>query len=289
MSVKDQLKVTAQYLFPQHAVSILAGKLADLKTTWFKNWFITKFAKAYQIDMSIAVEPELENYACFNDFFTRAIRPETRPIDSDSNSFCSPVDGAMSQFGAVKQGRIIQAKKHDYSALEFLGGDKERAQPFVDGEFCTIYLAPKDYHRIHMPCDGQLTAMTHVPGKLFSVNPLTANNVPALFARNERVISYFDTPFGKFAMVAVGATIVGSVETVWAGTVTPPSRDQVKTWEYHDQAITLKKGEEMGRFKLGSTVVLLMEKRHWQWAENIALAESVILGQKLITQVDCQK
>lgn len=285
MSFIDQLKVTSQYLFPQHAVSIAAGKLAESRVTWFKNWFIQKFAKAYQIDMSIAVEPELTNYDCFNDFFTRAIRMETRPIEQDPNSFCSPVDGAMSQFGKIENGRIIQAKKHHFSTLEILGGDAERAKYFENGEFCTIYLAPKDYHRIHMPCEGKLTAMSHIPGKLFSVNPLTANNVPNLFARNERVVAYFDTKFGKLALVSVGATIVGSVETVWAGTVTPPTRDQVKHWDYHgDDQITLAKGEEMGRFKLGSTVVLLMENHNWQWPESIKLSGDVILGQKLVTK-----
>jgi len=285
MSFSDQFKILSQYLMPQHGLSIAAGKLADVKTEWVKNLFIQKFAKAYNIDMSNAIEPELTKYACFNDFFTRAIDLETRPIDDDDNSFCSPVDGAMSQFGRINNGKIIQAKNHDYSTLEILGGDTDRAEAFKQGEFCTIYLAPKDYHRIHMPCDGKLTAMSHIPGKLFSVNPLTANNVPNLFARNERVVSYFDTEFGKFAMVSVGATIVGSIETVWAGNVTPPSCKEVRTWEYeNEQQIELKKGEEMGRFKLGSTVVLLMEKANWQWHDSIKLEADLQLGQKLVTK-----
>ncbi len=284
MSFSEQLKILSQYLIPQHGLSLAAGKLADIETTWFKDLFIQKFAKAYNIDMSIAVEPDLKQYDCFNDFFTRAIRPETRPIDETPDSLCSPVDGAMSQFGPIKQGKIIQAKNHHYSALEILGGDSERASPFKNGEFCTIYLAPKDYHRIHMPCAGRLTAMSHIPGKLFSVNPLTANNVPGLFARNERVVSYFDTEFGKFALVAVGATIVGSIETVWAGTVTPPSSKQVRTWEYEEQAIDFAKGDEMGRFKLGSTVVLLMEKSSWQWADTLANEKSMTLGELLISR-----
>jgi len=285
MSFVDQLKVISQYLIPQHGISIAAGKLAESRTPWIKNTFISKFAKAYNIDMSIAVEPELARYACFNDFFTRAIRPETRPIDADDNSFCSPVDGAMSQFGAIEQGRIIQAKNHHYSALEILGGDEERAKKYENGQFCTIYLAPKDYHRIHMPCKGKLTAMSHIPGKLFSVNPLTANNVPNLFARNERVVAYFDTDFGELALVSVGATIVGSVETVWAGTVTPPTQKSVRTWEYTgEESITLAKGEEMGRFKLGSTVVLLMENANWQWAEGIKNGGDLMLGEKLVTR-----
>lgn len=284
MSFSEQVKVLPQYLFPQHAVSIAAGKLAESRTVWFKNWFIRKFAKAYNIDMSIAVEPELTNYACFNDFFTRAIRPETRPIDDDDNSFCSPVDGAMSQFGPIENGKIIQAKNHHYSALEILGGNQEYADIFANGEFCTIYLAPKDYHRIHMPCNGRLTSMSHIPGKLFSVNPLTANNVPNLFARNERVVSYFDTEFGKMALVAVGATIVGSIETVWAGTVTPPTVKSVTSWDYSDNRRDFAKGEEMGRFKLGSTVVLLMEKANWQW-KTMQPGDDLLLGEKLVTRL----
>jgi phosphatidylserine decarboxylase len=286
MSFIDQLKITSQYLMPQHGLSIAAGKLANVKTKWIKNTFIQKFAKAYNVDMSNAVEPDLTQYECFNDFFTRAIHPQSRPIDNCINSFCSPVDGAMSQFGKIEDGKIIQAKDHDYSALDILGGDVERAAAFKNGEFCTIYLAPKDYHRIHMPCDGNLTAMSHVPGQLFSVNPLTANNVPNLFARNERVVSYFDTEFGKLALVSVGATIVGSIETVWAGNVTPPSRKEVRTWEYEDKQHCFSKGDEMGRFKLGSTVVLLMEKANWQWDESVKLAGDLILGQKLVTKND---
>ncbi len=284
MSFIEQLKIIFQYLIPQHAISILAGKLAEIKTPWFKNWFITKFAKAYKIDMTIAQEPELTNYATFNDFFTRAITPESRPIDNDINSFCSPVDGAMSQFGKIEKGRIIQAKNHHFNVLEILGGDTERAKAFENGEFCTIYLAPKDYHRIHMPCDGELTAMSHIPGKLFSVNPLTANNVPHLFARNERVVSYFDTQFGKLALISVGATIVGSIETVWAGTVTPPTRKTISHTDYSNQTIQLAKGEEMGRFKLGSTVILLIENANWSWADGVANEADLLLGQRLVTK-----
>lgn len=286
MSFSDQLKILSQYLIPQHGISIAAGKLANVETTWFKNLFIKKFAKAYNIDMSNAVNPDLESYACFNDFFTRAIIPESRPIDDDSSSFCSPVDGAMSQFGPITDGRLIQAKNHHYSTLEILGGDAERAAQFENGEFCTIYLAPKDYHRIHMPCDGKLTAMSHIPGKLFSVNPLTAENVPNLFARNERVVSYFDTPFGPLALISVGATIVGSIETVWAGNITPPSRTEVRTWEYQHNPVSLKKGEEMGRFKLGSTVILLMPKANWQWHQSIGLQSTLKLGQRLVSNLN---
>ncbi|PHS19551.1 MAG: phosphatidylserine decarboxylase [Kangiella sp.] len=285
MSLSDKFKILTQYLLPKHFVSVLAGHLAQVRTPWFKNLFITKFAKAYNIDMSIAVEPELTKYACFNDFFTRAIKAETRPIDESENAFCSPVDGAMSQFGKIEDGRIVQAKNHHYSALELLGGDKELADNFIDGEFCTIYLAPKDYHRIHMPCDGELISMSHVPGQLFSVNPLTAQNVPRLFARNERVVNIFETKFGKMALVLVGATIVGSIETTWAGNITPPSRKDVRTWKYDPREVSIKKGEEMGRFKLGSTVVLLMENKNWQWDDAVALETDLLLGQKLVSDI----
>lgn len=285
MSIFQPFKIISQYLVPQHSLSVLAGKLANSKLPWLKNFWIKQFAKAYQVDMSNAVEPELTNYACFNDFFTRAIKPESRPIDSDQASFCSPVDGAISQFGSITNGQIIQAKAHSYSALSLLAGDSQQANDFIDGEFCTIYLAPKDYHRIHMPCDGQLTSMVHVPGKLFSVNPLTADNVPNLFARNERVISYFDTDFGKLAMISVGAMIVGSIETVWAGNITPPTASDITRWDYTDNPTSLKKGDEMGRFKLGSTVILLMQKSHWQWHETIQNEADIKLGEKLITKV----
>jgi len=284
MSFLDNLKIFFQYVLPKHAVSVLAGKLADVKTPWFKNQFIKWFAKAYSIDMSNAIEPELTNYACFNDFFTRAIDLDSRPIDGDNKSFCSPVDGAVSQFGKIESDRIIQAKGHGFSVLELLGGDVEQARFFEQGEFSTIYLAPKDYHRIHMPCDGELISMTHVPGQLFSVNPLTVRNVPKLFARNERVVCHFETAFGKMAMVLVGATIVGSIETVWAGNITPPSRKSIESWDYSDQDISLKKGEEMGRFKLGSTVILLMENKNWQWDDSVQLEADVVLGQRLVTK-----
>jgi phosphatidylserine decarboxylase len=285
MSITEKLKITLQYILPKHFVSVMAGHLAKVKTPWFKDIFITKFAKAYNIDMSIAVEPELTKYACFNDFFTRAIKVETRPIDVTENAFCSPVDGAMSQFGKIENGRIVQAKNHHYSTIELLGGDKNLANDFDNGEFCTIYLAPKDYHRIHMPCDGELISMSHVPGQLFSVNPLTAQNVPRLFARNERVVNVFETKFGKMALVLVGATIVGSIETTWAGNITPPSRKKVRTWKYNPREVSIKKGEEMGRFKLGSTVVLLMENKNWQWDEAVKIEADLILGQKLVSNL----
>jgi len=257
VSFTDKLKIFLQYCLPKHALSRLTGRFAAAQcggvTTRVINWFIAQ----YKIDMSEAERENAHEYATFNDFFTRALKPGLRPISE--TDLVLPVDGCVSQLGLMQAGRIIQAKGHDYSAFTLLGGDKERAKPFANGQFATIYLAPKDYHRIHMPMDATLREMVYVPGDLFSVNPLTAQNVPGLFARNERVAAIFDTASGPMAMVLVGATIVASIETTWHGTVTPPS-NQLDSWDYPadgDQAITFKKGDEMGRFKLGSTVVML--------------------------------
>jgi phosphatidylserine decarboxylase len=217
------------------------------------------FIKQYKIDMSEAKYPDPAHYKTFNEFFTRPLKEGIRPLAEESDIIAHPVDGAISQLGDVVDGQIIQAKGHDYSLQALLGGKEEDTAPFLGGKFATIYLAPKDYHRIHMPVDGTLSKMIYVPGDLFSVNPLTAQNVPNLFARNERVVAIFETEIGPLAMVLVGATIVASIETIWAGTVTPPAGKDVFSWNYPttgDNAITLKKGEEMGRFKLGSTVIL---------------------------------
>jgi phosphatidylserine decarboxylase len=283
MQYKDRLKLFIQYLLPKHFISICAGKLAEITTPWIKNYLIERFIAVYNVDMSLAIESKTTHYHHFNDFFTRAIRLENRPIDSTPKALCSPVDGAVSQFGNIQQGRIIQAKQHDYSVSELLT-EPETARLFESGEFCTIYLAPKDYHRIHIPVDGELLSMIHVPGTLFSVNPLTAQHVPRLFARNERVVTLFNTALGKMAMVFVGATIVGSIETQWAGVVTPPSKKQITRTSYRSKNITYKKGDEIARFKLGSTVILLIEKNHWLWDEKIKLKKPLILGENLLVQ-----
>ncbi|MDO6763538.1 archaetidylserine decarboxylase [Agarivorans sp. 1_MG-2023] len=274
----DKIKVAAQYCFPQHGLSRLVGKLAQAEAGKLTHWVIKKFINRYQVDMNDAVNSEPSAYPSFNAFFTRPLNPGTRPlVDGDSN-LAHPVDGAVSQLGPIQHGRIIQAKGHDYSARELLGGDKELAEAFNDGDFATIYLAPKDYHRIHMPCKGKLRKMVYVPGQLFSVNPLTAANVPNLFARNERVVAIFDTEFGPMAMVLVGATIVASIETIWSGTVTPPGSKQVFTWDYSDQDISLDKGAEMGRFKLGSTVVMLFAKDAIEFEQSLAPTVSTVMG-----------
>ncbi|WP_419149355.1 archaetidylserine decarboxylase [Pseudoalteromonas 'SMAR'] len=255
----DKLKIAMQYALPKHAVSRLVGKLAAAEAGALTTKLIKLFIKQYNIDMSEALHEDPAHYKSFNEFFTRPLKPGIRPLAEQQDIIAHPVDGAISQLGEVVDGQIIQAKGHDYSLQTLLGGQEEDVTPYLGGKFATIYLAPKDYHRIHMPIDGTLRKMIYVPGDLFSVNPLTAQNVPNLFARNERVVAIFDTEIGPLAMVLVGATIVASIETVWAGTVTPPAGKSVFTWTYPssgDNAISLKKGEEMGRFKLGSTVIL---------------------------------
>lgn len=257
MSVIDRFKIFGQYVLPKHAISRIMGRFAASESGALTTEFIKWFIKQYKIDMSEAKLEHPEDYKTFNAFFTRELKEGLRPI-SDTDVVL-PVDGCVSQQAPMTAGRIIQAKGHDYSAFTLLGGDKNRATPFANGHFSTIYLAPKDYHRIHMPMDATLREMVYIPGDLFSVNPLTAENVPGLFARNERVAAIFDTEQGPMAMVLVGATIVASIETTWHGTVTPPC-GQLDSWEYPaegDNAITFKKGDEMGRFKLGSTVVML--------------------------------
>ena len=256
--VSDRLAVLPQYLLPKQALTVLAGRFASARAGALTTAAIRRFVARYRVDMSEAADPDIASYATFNDFFTRALRPGARPIAS-SDVVC-PVDGAVSQLGAIEHDRIFQAKGHRYSTAALLGGDPALASAFQDGSFATIYLSPRDYHRIHMPCDGRLLQMVHIPGALFSVNPTTARGVPGLFARNERVVCQFETPLGPMALVLVGATIVGSMATVWHGQVNPPRTGRLLRWDYADQHIVLRKGQEMGRFMLGSTVVLLFQR-----------------------------
>ncbi|MAD74288.1 MAG: phosphatidylserine decarboxylase [Rheinheimera sp.] len=255
----DKVKITLQYLMPKHLISRLAGKIAAAKLGWFSHFLIKRFIKAYNIDMSEAQLERPQDYASFNEFFTRPLKDGIRPLASEPNIVAHPVDGAISQLGPIVDGKLVQAKHHNYSLQNLLGGLEQTAAPFAGGTFATIYLAPKDYHRIHMPVSGTLREMIYIPGELFSVNPLTAECVKDLFALNERVVTIFDTEFGPMALVLVGATIVASIETVWAGTVTPPAGKNIFRWSYPakgNTAVKLEKGAEMGRFKLGSTVVL---------------------------------
>lgn len=257
MSV-EHLKIALQYAMPKHFISRVTGKLAAAKMGWFTHKAIAAFIKSYGINMSEAKYQQPHDFETFNDFFTRELAEGARPINDNPQALCYPVDGAISQQGDIKDDQLIQAKGFYYSLTSLLGGKEETAAPFQGGKFSCIYLAPKDYHRIHMPIDATLREMIYVPGELFSVNPLTAQNVPNLFSRNERVVCIFDTEHGPMSMVLVGATIVASIETIWGGTITPPAGKDIHSWQYPavgDDAIHLKKGDEMGRFKLGSTVV----------------------------------
>ncbi|BFO55667.1 archaetidylserine decarboxylase [Acidovorax sacchari] len=279
-SVPDRLAVLPQYLLPKRALTSLAGRFASARAGTRTTAAIRRFVARYKVDMSEAENPDIASYATFNDFFTRALRPGARPI-ADAPAVC-PVDGAVSQFGRIDRDQIFQAKGHRYSTTALLGGDAQEAARFADGSFATIYLSPRDYHRIHMPCDGRLRRMIYVPGSLFSVNPLTARGVPGLFARNERVVCLFDTPLGSMALVLVGATIVGSMATVWHGTVNPPRTAGLRQWTYEDgPEVLLRKGEEMGRFMLGSTVVLLFEPGALRFADTWEPARAVRLGEPM--------
>ncbi|MEZ8859755.1 archaetidylserine decarboxylase [Vibrio sp. 10N.247.311.51] len=277
----DKIKVGLQYWIPQHGLTRLVGKLASAKagglTTAIINWFI----KQYKVNMDEALHSDPKHFKTFNEFFVRELKEGMRPIAEGESVIVHPADARVSQFGPITDGQLIQAKGHNYSARELLGGDAALADEFKDGEFATLYLSPSDYHRVHMPCDGTLRQMIYVPGDLFSVNPLTAENVPNLFARNERVVCIFDTEFGPMAQVLVGATIVGSIEQVWAGTITPPRGNSVYKWDYPaqgDKAIILKKGEEMGRFKLGSTVINLFAKDTIKFDDTMQNGEKTVLG-----------
>ncbi len=281
--MKQRLFILSQYLLPHHLLSRLIGYAADCRAAWFKNRLIGWFAKQYQVDMSEAQIEDLNAFEHFNAFFTRALKPGARPLEQSPGAVLCPADGAISQLGKIEHGRIFQAKGHSFSLVELLGGDSERATPFMGGTFATVYLSPKDYHRVHMPLAGTLTEMVYVPGRLFSVNQSTAENVPELFARNERVVCLFDTERGPMAVVLVGAMIVASIETVWAGLVTPPKRS-LKTFRYDEAArapIVLDKGAELGRFKLGSTAIVLFGADQVQWAQELVAGSPVQMGQLL--------
>ena len=277
--IVSRLAVLPHYLLPKGALTNFAGRVAGAKgggkTTWLIRWFVGK----YNVNMAEALDPEIANYASFNEFFTRALRPDARPL-ADADFIC-PIDGRISQFGDIKEDQIFQAKGHNFTTTALVGGDAELAARFQNGSFANLYLSPRDYHRIHMPCDGKLTRMIYVPGELFSVSPAAARGIPGLFARNERVVCVFDTAHGPFVMTLVGATIVGSMATVWHGVVNPPRMPHVCEWQYDDQNIVLKKGEELGRFLLGSTVVMLFPKDVLSFNPAWQPAGAVQLGQAM--------
>ena len=280
--MSDRLAVLPQYLLPKQALTALAGRIAGAQAGRLTTQLIKWFVQRYQVNMSEAADSNVASYVSFNDFFTRALKDGARPLAS-AELIC-PVDGAISQFGTIRGQQIFQAKGHDYSSTALLGGDAALAERFDDGSFATLYLSPKDYHRIHMPCSGRLQRMIYVPGELFSVNPTTARAVPGLFARNERVVCIFESTSGPFALVLVGATIVGSMATVWHGVVNAERGGEMREWHYADQAVDLQQGAEMGRFLLGSTVVMLFPKGplHFNpaWAPGRAIRMGEVMGHR---------
>lgn len=273
----DRLSVLPQYLLPKQALTSFAGWVAGKERGAVTTWIIRRFVDKYGVNMDEALDPDIASYASFNEFFTRPLKPGARPI-AEAQLVC-PVDGAISQFGPIEGDQIFQAKGHNYTATALVGGDAQLAATFAHGSFATLYLSPRDYHRIHMPCDGRLTRMVYVPGDLFSVNPTTARGVPGLFARNERVVCVFESARGPFVLVLVGATIVGSMATVWHGVVNPPRSGKVREWRYEDQRIALKKGEEMGRFLLGSTVVMLFPAPRLAFNPDWSPGRAIRLGE----------
>lgn len=268
-----------QHLLPKRGITVLFGRLARANAGRWTHAVIRWFVARYRVDMSEAADPRIGNYASFNEFFTRPLREGVRPLASAA--WVCPVDGAISQFGPIERDLLLQAKGHRYSTRALLGGDADLAQRFEDGHFATLYLSPRDYHRIHMPCDARLRRMIHVPGTLYSVNPVTARHVPELFARNERVVCVFDSPHGPFVMALVGATIVGSMATTWHGVVNPPRPTAPREWRYDEAAVALRKGEEMGRFLLGSTVVLLFPAGAIRFDRSWAPERQVRMGEAM--------
>lgn len=277
--MSDRLAVLPQYLLPKGALTRLAGRVARAQAGGWTTATIRRFVARYGVDMAEAAESDIARYTSFNEFFTRPLKPGARPL-ADTPWVC-PVDGSISQCGPIVRDRLLQAKGHDYTSTALVGGDAALAAQFDDGAFATLYLSPRDYHRIHMPCDGALTRMVHVPGELFSVNPTTARGVPGLFARNERVVCAFDSPHGPFVLVLVGATIVGSMATVWHGVVNPPRPGRLRVWTYPPGQVRLARGAEMGRFLLGSTVVLLFPKDTLRFVPAWVAGKAIRMGEAM--------
>jgi phosphatidylserine decarboxylase len=275
----DRLAILAQYLLPKKFLTLFAGRVARAQGGALTTRLIQWFVKRYQVNMAEAANPDISSYASFNDFFTRALKAGARPLAA-AELIC-PVDGAISQFGQIKGQQIFQAKGHRFSCTALVGGDAALAAQFEDGHFANLYLSPRDYHRIHMPCAGRLMRMVYVPGDLFSVNPTTARGVPGLFARNERVVCVFEGAQGPFVLVLVGATIVGSMATTWHGVINLPRPDKVCEWRYENKSIVFKQGDEMGRFLLGSTVVMLFPQGPLQFNSSWQPANAVRLGEAM--------
>ena len=277
----DMFKVLPLYVMPQHGLSRLVYRATRCTWYYWKNLLIVVFIRIYRVDMSIAMEPDHRNYKNFNDFFTRQLKDEVRLVTDDPVLIACPVDGSISRTGRIVDGNIIQAKGRSFTLAELLAGDGLTAGKFHGGCFATLYLSPKDYHRVHMPVDGGLLKMTCVPGRLFAVNPPSTRFIPRLFARNERIINLFSTDHGLMALVMVGALCVGSMETVWAGTVTPVTPCEISARDYETNETNLQKGQEMGRFNMGSSVILLFEPGRMEWLPDLTEGSQVKMGQAL--------
>lgn len=284
VSPGDRFTHSLQSLIPQRLATQITYKLARIRAPWCKNLLIQAFISAFRVDMNEAAESDPRAYPDFNHFFTRPLKAGARPLAAGASDLCCPVDGRVSQIGALQDDSMLQAKGRTFSLTQLLGGEPARARPFRNGGFVTLYLSPRDYHRIHMPLRGQLREMVHIPGKLLSVSPLTTRMAPELFARNERVATLFETAAGPMAMVLVGAINVASIETAWAGPVTPPLGNEIRRWTYPatgPDAIDLPKGAEMGRFNMGSTVILAFGDGAIAWDSNMTPEAAVRMGQKL--------
>lgn len=275
----DRLAALPQYLLPKKLLTVLAGQGAALRAGWITRAVIRWFIARYRVNMAEAADPDPATYACFNHFFTRALSGSARPLAAAE--FVSPVDGLVIQCGSLVGDQLLQAKGHSYSCLALLAGDSGLAARFNDGDAVTLYLSPGDYHRVHMPCDGRLLRMIHVPGDQFSVNPATVRGVPGLFARNERVVCVFESVHGLFVLTLVGATIVGSIATVWHGVVSPPHPRIMRQWHYQGQAVALRRGQEMGRFLIGSTVVMLFPRNTLRLQSDWTTARVVRMGEAM--------
>ncbi|MGS2723117.1 archaetidylserine decarboxylase [Porticoccus sp. GXU_MW_L64] len=279
-NLPGELFAALQRLLPQHSLSRLIARLADSETPWLKRWLIERFVAAYDINMEEALQQDLEHYPCFNAFFTRQLKPDVRPLDTSSNAITSPADGTISQIGYLQGDQLIQAKSKTFAANALLGSEQD-ASLFEQGAFTTIYLSPKDYHRVHMPVDGQLLHSRYIPGHLFSVNRATTTHIPGLFARNERLVCLFQTPVGKVAIVLVGAMLVAGIGTVWQGQFTPNPQAVIEQTFDSKTAITLNKGDELGHFNFGSTVIMLFEKDAMHWHQQLSRGRGVKMGEVL--------
>lgn len=281
MTLKNTFVELSQTHLPHHLLSQLVSKFTHCENVTWKNFLIRQIATRYGVNWDESITQDLTAFKSFNEFFTRELKTGVRPLTTEKNAIASPADGVVSQAGKIESGDIFQAKGKSFTVTDLLGGESQRAEKFNDGEFTTIYLSPKDYHRLHMPITGTLREMVHVPGRLFSVNGATTEAVDGLFAKNERVVAIFDTEIGQMALVLVGAIFVSSIETVWHGVVTPPSIKTARTWKYEIDAPTLKMGDEMGRFNMGSTIIVLFEKDKINWSDDFSADKAVKVGEKI--------